>query len=93
MVGDLDEKLGIAVKAHYKPGIQIICLACLLMFASGFSREVKQKSTPWKIRTSDLQIRSLSLYPAELRAHDIHKCKPILYLCQQYISCQNVKLF
>jgi hypothetical protein len=29
--------------------------------------------TPGWIRTSDIQIRSLALYPAELRAHDVKK--------------------
>ena len=34
---------------------------------SQISRE--NGGAPWVIRTPDLQIRSLSLYPAELRAH------------------------
>ncbi len=32
------------------------------------AKEAKKNGAPWAIRTPDLQIRSLSLYPAELRA-------------------------
>ena len=35
---------------------------------AGASQLSKKNGAPWGIRTSDLQIRSLSLYPAELRA-------------------------
>ena len=34
----------------------------------GFSQNVKESGAPETIRTSDLQLRRLPLYPAELRA-------------------------
>ena len=30
---------------------------------AGYCRKQKKESAPWRIRTSDLQIRSLPLYP------------------------------
>ncbi len=35
-----------------------------------FNRSRISPIMPWRTRTSDLQVRNLTLYPTELRAHD-----------------------
>lgn len=51
--------------------------------------------TPEGIRTPDAQIRSLPLYPAELRAHIVHILIQFRYFCQvimQFIYIIHYKL-
>jgi hypothetical protein len=49
--------------------------------------EEREDGAPEKIRTSDLQLRRLPLYPAELRAHVAHR-EPTLFDIPAIPACQ-----